>query len=58
MPPGAYKLVATVDDKELVQPLLVELDPNAPKDIVSTEGVLDQIEAERKARKKEGRLDD
>ena len=58
VPPGAYKVVATIDEKEYVQSLVVELDPNAPKDIVSTEGVQEQIEADRKARKKEGRLDD
>ena len=58
VPPGAYKLVAIIDEKEYPQQLLIELDPNAPKDIVSTEGVLEQLEADRKARKKEGRLDD
>ena len=35
---GLYKVVVTVDDKELTQNLLVELDPNAPRDVISIEG--------------------
>ena len=35
---GMYKVVLTVDDKEFTQSLLVELDPNAPKDIIAIEG--------------------
>ena len=47
-----------MDGKEFAQPLNVELDPNAAKDIVSTEDAVQTLEAERKARKpKEGRDD-
>ena len=35
---GGYRVLLTVDDKEYVQPLAVELDPNLPKDAVSVEG--------------------
>jgi hypothetical protein len=34
---GVYKLVVTVDGKEFTAPLEVEIDPNAPKDLVATE---------------------
>jgi len=51
VPPGAYLVMLKVDDKEFKQTLVVELDPNAPKDLVTTEGELEAIEAERKALK-------
>jgi len=38
VPPGNYKVVLTVDDKEYTAPLVVEMDPNAAKDLISTEG--------------------
>jgi photosystem II stability/assembly factor-like uncharacterized protein len=34
---GVYKVVLTVDDKEYVQPITVELDPNLPKDALVVE---------------------
>ncbi|MGL6077008.1 MAG: PDZ domain-containing protein [Fimbriiglobus sp.] len=36
--PGLYKVILTVDDKEYTQPLVVEIDPNAPKDVMVIEG--------------------
>jgi S1-C subfamily serine protease/photosystem II stability/assembly factor-like uncharacterized protein len=36
--PGVYRVVLTVDGKEFAAPLVVELDPNAPKDLIATEG--------------------
>ena len=36
--PGTYKVVLTIDDKEFTQSLVVELDPNAPRDAVTLEG--------------------
>jgi len=36
--PGLYKVVVTIDEQEFNQTLLVELDPNAPKDVVAIEG--------------------
>jgi S1-C subfamily serine protease/photosystem II stability/assembly factor-like uncharacterized protein len=38
VPPGMYKVVLTIDEKEYTQPLVVELDPNAPKDVMVIEG--------------------
>jgi S1-C subfamily serine protease/photosystem II stability/assembly factor-like uncharacterized protein len=35
--PGVYRLVLTVGDKEYTQPLTVELDPNAPRDLIATD---------------------
>ena len=37
-PAGVYQVVLTVGDDEFKQPLAVEIDPNAPKDVVSIEG--------------------
>ncbi len=56
--PGAYKVLLVVDGKEFVQPLHVELDPNASKDVVSTEDAVWELEAERKARKPKELRDD
>ena len=49
--PGAYRVVLTVDDKEYAQPLVVELDPNAPRDVVSIEG-FEAADAEYRAERK------
>jgi S1-C subfamily serine protease/photosystem II stability/assembly factor-like uncharacterized protein len=38
VPAGAYKVVLTVDETEFMQPLTVEMDPNAPKDVVAADG--------------------
>jgi S1-C subfamily serine protease/photosystem II stability/assembly factor-like uncharacterized protein len=38
VPAGVYKLLLTVDGAEYTQPLTVELDPNAPKDVLVIEG--------------------
>ncbi len=35
--PGMYRVVLTVGDKEYTHPLSVELDPNAPRDLIATE---------------------
>ena len=56
--PGAYKVVLTVDGKEFTQPLNVELDPNAAKDIVSTEDVVQTMEEQRKMNKPKAARDD
>ncbi len=53
--PGAYKVVLTVDDKEFTAPLVVELDPNAPKDLVSTEDV--EFEDDADGGRKFGKVD-
>ena len=36
--PGVYRVILTVDGKEFTAPLVVELDPNAPRDLIATEG--------------------
>ena len=56
--PGTYKVLLTVDGKELPQSLIVELDPNASKDIQSTEDAVQTLEAQRKAAKKTEQRDD
>ena len=56
--PGTYKVLLTVDGKELPQSLIVELDPNASKDIQSTEDAVHTLEAQRKAAKKTEQRDD
>ena len=56
--PGSYKVVLTVDGKDFAQSLLVELDPNAAKDIQSTEDAVQTQEAERKANKPKQLRDD
>ncbi len=65
--PGMYRVVLTVGDKEYTQPLTVELDPNAPRDLIATdlgggddeedEEALERQEAEE-ALKKARRIDD
>lgn len=42
--PGTYRVVLTVDGTEYSQPITVELDPNAPKDLVIIEEDDEQIE--------------
>jgi hypothetical protein len=32
-----YRVVLTVGDREYTHPLTVELDPNAPRDLIATE---------------------
>ena len=56
--PGMYKVLLTVDGKDFPQPLLVELDPNAAKDILSTEDAVQTLEEQRKAAKKKDQRDD
>ena len=51
-PAGIYQVVLTVGDEEFKQPLAVEIDPNAPKDVISIEGFDDedaQYSRERRA---------
>ncbi len=36
--PGTYRVVMAVDGEEVSQPITVELDPNAPKDVVALDG--------------------
>ena len=48
---GVYSVVLTVDGKEFKQTLRVELDPNASKDIASTEEEYLELERLRKAAK-------
>ena len=44
-------MVLTVDDKEFTQSLVVELDPNAPRDVISLEGFeADEVEYQRERR--------
>ncbi|CAN5245912.1 hypothetical protein BH11PLA2_BH11PLA2_22180 [soil metagenome] len=38
--PGVYRVLLTVDGTEYTQPLTIELDPNAPKDLI----VIDELE--------------
>ena len=35
--PGVYRVVLTVGEKEYMQPITVELDPNASKDLIATD---------------------
>ena len=35
--PGVYRVVLTVGEKEFAQPITVELDPNAPRDLIATD---------------------
>lgn len=43
--PGTYRVTLTVDDVEQSQAILVELDPNAPKDVVAQDA--EEIEPEK-----------
>ena len=45
--PGGYRVVLTVDGKEFSRPLAVELDPNAPRDLIATEPEEEEDEEER-----------
>ncbi len=56
VPPGNYKVVLTVDDKEFTTTLDVELDPNAPKDLISNEDETG-IGEENEGGKKLGQID-
>lgn len=47
--PGAYRVVLTVGDKEYTQSLMVELDPNASHDLITTESVAEQAQTARRA---------
>ena len=38
IPAGTYRVVLTVDGQEFAQAVTVELDPNAPKDLISLDG--------------------
>ncbi len=51
VPPGMYKVVLTIDDKEFTQSLVVELDPNAPRDAVTLEGFEDDDAAYQQERR-------
>ena len=49
--PGTYKVVLTIDDKEFTQSLVVELDPNASRDVVTLEGFEDDDTAYQQERR-------
>ncbi|HET6572056.1 MAG TPA: PDZ domain-containing protein [Fimbriiglobus sp.] len=51
--PGMYRVVLTVGGKEYAHPLTVELDPNAPRDLIATEIGDDQDEDEEAMEHKE-----
>jgi hypothetical protein len=53
--PGAYRVVLTVGNKELIQSLTVELDPNAPKDLIAIDRQEEEVEEKEVAKK---RIDD
>jgi photosystem II stability/assembly factor-like uncharacterized protein len=53
VPPGTYQVVLTVGDKEYTQPVKVELDPNAPRDLVATDDY-SQPEEDEEEREREG----
>jgi S1-C subfamily serine protease/photosystem II stability/assembly factor-like uncharacterized protein len=53
VPPGTYRVILAVDGKEFAQPLAVELDPNAPKDLVSIDGDVPQPGEEEDEHEKE-----
>jgi len=44
--PGVYRVVLTVGEKEIPQPITVELDPNAPKDLIATDAKELEVEDE------------
>jgi hypothetical protein len=56
--PGQYRVVLTVDDKDTTAAIQVEIDPMLPKDAVQQEYDESEIDADRKSKKKDGRLDD
>jgi membrane-associated protease RseP (regulator of RpoE activity) len=56
--PGQYRVLLNVDDKDYSAAVQVEIDPSLPKDAVQEEYDESEIDAYRKSRKKEGRLDD
>ena len=51
--PGMYRVVLTVDDKEYSQPVLVESDPNAPRDLIAIGGGSDEDDDEEAREKRE-----
>jgi hypothetical protein len=53
--PGMYRVVLTVNDKEFTQPLVVEIDPNAPKDLITIGGGDEVVTDEEKGAR---RIDD
>jgi hypothetical protein len=53
--PGQYRVVLTVDDKEYSQPVLVEADPNSPRDVIAIgggDGGDDEDDQDEEAREK------
>jgi hypothetical protein len=55
--PGMYRVVLTVGDKEYTQPLTVEIDPNAPRDVITIGGDGDEVTTDGEE-KGAGRIDD
>ena len=58
-----YRIVLTVDEKEYSQPVLVEADPNAPRDMIAIgggDGDDDEDDEEEARERKENsrRIDD
>ena len=56
--PGQYRVVLTVDEKDTTVAIQVEIDPSLPKDAVQNEYDESEIDAHRKSKKKEGRVDE
>ncbi len=56
--PGLYRVVLAVDKDEFAQPLTVELDPNAAKDLVSTDAEEQETEEAKLRRKTRRQVED
>ena len=56
--PGMYRVIMTVGDKEYTHPLTVELDPNAPRDLIATEIGEEETEEHEAEEPKAVRKDD